>query len=91
MSYDELAEQAAVYGQRIMALEREKAALFRELTTIAQGGLACWAISDPEDYRRWAINQAELAIRNDLANKCNCSMRTKLVGDGCQYCNPKKE
>mgnify|MGYP001124676709 CR=1 FL=1 len=20
---------------------------------------------------------------------CQCSLRTKLVGDGCQYCNPK--
>lgn len=22
-------------------------------------------------------------------SECECSMRIKLVGDGCQYCNPK--
>lgn len=22
-------------------------------------------------------------------DKCRCSLRTRLVGDGCQYCNPK--
>lgn len=22
-------------------------------------------------------------------SECNCDMRTKLVGDGCQYCNPQ--
>lgn len=22
-------------------------------------------------------------------NKCHCSMRIKLVSDGCQYCNPE--
>lgn len=21
--------------------------------------------------------------------QCNCDLRTKLVGDGCQYCNPE--
>ena len=22
-------------------------------------------------------------------NKCKCDLRTKLVGDGCRYCNPQ--
>jgi hypothetical protein len=24
-----------------------------------------------------------------MSSECQCSLRTKLVGDGCQFCNPQ--
>ena len=32
------------------------------------------------------IAQGQVDVK---VSRCQCSMRTKLVGDGCQFCNPE--
>lgn len=36
------------------------------------------------------IASAEPKVANaEKSDKCNCGLATRLVGDGCQYCNPQ--
>ena len=42
--------------------------------------------SDPME--RMASKLAALKSNGGQAQECNCDMRTKLVGDGCEVCNP---
>ena len=50
--------------------------------------VAAWV----SDRRTWVeeCNQAVLALDAALkAQACKCNLRTRLVGDGCEVCNPK--
>ena len=41
-----------------------------------------------DEVERLRAELAALKSNGGQAQECNCDMRTKLVGDGCEVCNP---
>lgn len=48
----------------------------------------CQPCLEKAGYGTWQIDDLLSASAEPSASKCKCDIRTKLVGDGCEECNP---